>query len=662
MLVAACITVLFFAVFLASLMKLPNKPAYLVFIYLSGYAEIGLIAQVAHFVKQLNNPFFFVGMQVLLGLVVYGVWHKTGKPCLWGPFKDLRLLLTKQNIFKLITRWPDLTLLIIAVTASLVLTAIIIYVVPPNNNDSISTHASRIGFWLQHGSFAPWATPKMAQLIYPVNAQVQMLWTVLFSGSDRYVGFVQWLAQLAAMVSVFGVARLLKASRPQAAVAAFLFAALPSVHLQSTTTQNDLVAGALFGAVFYYFFLAIQENRKTLFGLSGLALGVGLATKQTIFFLLPGLGLSILIVWLIFKQVDFSQLMVFAASTLASFLLIGSVIFFINYREYQNPIGPESTVANSAQGLNNVSDHVVINSTRLIYQMIDTIGLPARFATIGIQLKASILGPLFAALNIPVESPRVVAPGHRFSLTMQHYLQEDEAWFGPIGFLILIPAMMIGLLVGIKRKEPMRITIFLIALGFLICDTLLRPGWDPYQGRYFTPIVIIAAPLLVGWLSPGWRRWVIGTSIMIVSIMVLYKTTFSNPAKPLRDMQHLYPPNPDIHIIWDIDRIDKITLQSGGMNAICRFVEKHIAQDATLALASPQSYYQEYCFFGENFTRRLVPVYPPERVEDRDWLRTENQVDYLLVRETKEYPAFIPEGFYEIGTKSKWVIYKWVGP
>jgi hypothetical protein len=296
-----------------------------------------------------------------------------------------------------------------------------------------------------------------------------------------------------------------------------------------------------------------------------------------------------------------------------------------------------------------------------MFDMVDPFGLPERFAIVGWELKANAATPVFAGLNILIESATACAPGHTFSLTMTHYLQEDEAWFGPVGFLILFPAILLGLFFGIKKKEPIRLSIFLAAVGFLICDVLFRPGWDPYQGRYFIPVVLIAAPLLALWIPSGWRRWLIGTSIIILSIMVLYKTTFSNPAKPLRNMENLYPPNPKLAVVWGLDRIEKISLQSGSIQGVCRLVEEIVPTDARLGIATTETYYQEYCFFGENFTRALVPIYPPERVEDVEWLLDEEQIEFLLVKTSNIYPAFLPAGFSGVAKDGEWNIYQWVG-
>src|SRR3990172_928729 len=651
------ITVLMFTLLMASILRLPNKPAHFLFLYLASYAEIAFIAQLAHYFKLLNSQVFFLGLQILLLLAAGWLWVKRGKPSLLGPWVDTGEILRKQKWSTFLTKWPDLSLLIAGVVVSLGIAAVLNYVVPPNNNDSISTHMSRVGYWLQHGSFDPWSTQKNKQLFYPVNAQVQMLWTVLFSGSDHFVGFIQRKALVASMAAVFGISRLLKASRPQAAFAALVLASLPAILLQSTTTQNNLVTSALFVICYYFFFLAVKQKQTSLFVLSGTALGIGLATNLTVLFLLPGFGAAILLTWLFFKQVSFRYLLALAGGSIISFLLIGSTIFFINFKTLHNPLGPESDIGNATQGLENPVDFMLLNSTRLVYQAMDPSGLPERVEHEILLIKAKIARPVFNALAIPIESSFGTAEGHTFSLDSNNPLQEDVAWYGPVGFLILFPAILVGLLWGIWKKDSIAISIFLVASGFLLSDALLRPGWDAYQGRYFMPIAIVAAPLLVVWLVPGWRRWFFGLLLVFLAMTVMYRTTFTNPAKPLRDLGSAYPANPNLPLIWDLDRIGKISIQSGGSEAVCRMVDEMVPDDTVMGIATQLSYYREYCFFGEHFIRELVPVWPAVRVTDTKWLVEEQKVEYLLVAGDDDYPGSLPGGFKETAESGEWTLY-----
>ena len=76
--------------------------------------------------------------------------------------------------------------------------------------------------------------------------------------------------------------------------------------------------------------------------LSGLALGLGLGTKQTLLFLLPGLALVLGLILLYRGRSHLRGLVVWAASGLASFLLLGAYMFVVNQVNFGTPMGPET--------------------------------------------------------------------------------------------------------------------------------------------------------------------------------------------------------------------------------------------------------------------------------------------------------------------------------
>ena len=162
----------------------------------------------------------------------------------------------------------------------------------------MTTHMVRVGYWLQFGSFLHWASQNILQIIYPINAQSQILWTVLMTGSDHLAGFVQFMGIPIGGISIIGICRLLNYSRPQSVFAGLLWMTLPEIILQSTTTQNDLVVSGLIIACVYFLYDGLISGNSEAFVLSSLALGLALGTKQTTFFILPGLGLICLIIFL----------------------------------------------------------------------------------------------------------------------------------------------------------------------------------------------------------------------------------------------------------------------------------------------------------------------------------------------------------------------------
>jgi len=249
LIIPALALVMIFAPLVTAILRPPTRPAAVLSVYLLSYANIVLVGEICNSFFQLNNPWLWLGLHLLLALAAGLAWQRAGKPSLKAPWVDQDGRFLPGGKRASLKRWPDLWVLGAGVALAFLLSAILIWIVPPNNNDSLSTHMARIGYWLQRGTFFPWPSQRTWQITYPVNMQLQMFWTVLFLRSDRIVEIVQWLGALAAMAAVFGLSRLLGAARPQALFAALVWATFPEIILESTTTQNDLVAGTLFIAM-----------------------------------------------------------------------------------------------------------------------------------------------------------------------------------------------------------------------------------------------------------------------------------------------------------------------------------------------------------------------------------------------------------------------------
>jgi 4-amino-4-deoxy-L-arabinose transferase-like glycosyltransferase len=558
--------------------------------------------------------------------------------------------------------------------------AVLIWVVPPNNNDSLATHMSRVGYWLQRGAFFPWPSQRVWQITYPVNMQLQMFWTVLFLRVDRIVEIVQWFGALAALVAVFGLARLLGAARPQALFAGLIWATFPEIILESSTTQNDLVAGTLFAAMLYFPFWGISrrnsgtvqiantapewrggtvqvantapEWRGGMLALSGLALGLGLGTKQTLFFLMPGLALTLLLILAFTGRSAFRGLVYWSACVLAAFALLSAYMFIGNQVNFGSPMGPETAVDAQTGGQTRQSlvDNAAYNTFRLAYQMIDPTGLPDPLTGYSFKLKGLIVDKITRAIHFPVEAPVAVAIGHQFVLRERYLLNEDAAWYGPLFTVLVLPALFYQLVKGIKKKDALRIGIFLLALTFLIIDAVFRPGWDPFQGRYFIPVVTTSAALIAFLVRPG--RWtaVLRWGIVTLALVIATETFLLGSGKPLSGQ----------NAVWTTSRLNQETIQSFYMRQPVHMVEANVPADATMGLLTYGTFL-EYPFFREDFSRRLVQIYPPERIQDIAWLKAQG-IEYVLVLAPQDSPPVnVPADLATVANVADWTLFTWTG-
>jgi hypothetical protein len=649
---AGCL-VLCTSVFITSIIRVPNKPAYLLSIYILSFAHIVLVGQIANSFLVLNRPWAFIFAHAILCIISIVIWLRNNKPLLLGPFINWREEISAHKPRVEL----DLVILGLAIAATFLFAVVLIMVVPPNNNDGLSTYFSRVGYWLQNGSFFPWATNRIYQISYPINAQLQSLWVLLFWRSDYLLGFIQWIAGLVAMIAVFGLGRLLGWDRSQSAFAALLFASFPQVVLQISSSQTDLLTAAIFSITIYFFLLGLQTNQRGMLLLSGVGLGLAFGTKQTLYYLAPGLGLFILLAWIKFGSKVSKNIVYWVIASLVSFILFAAYMNVINLVNFNNPFGPPDIVAEQIvaqgkdeKGFDQVINNLLYNVPRSLYQAIDVASLPRPIDGYAFKLKAKMAHLFFDAINFPIEGQNFTAPKHTFDLDNSHLLQEDQSWYGPISFLLLFPIMIWQFIQGLRTKEWIRIGLILNPIILLVVLSILRPGWDESQGRYYLPVVTIVAPLLASiFQEKTWSR-VIRYAAVCLAIVVVTVSLLCNPAKPVAGKRATQVN------IWTADRPTLQSLQGHSSRAMFYMVNEYVPLDTTLGVYTP-GYILDFPLFGEHLTRRLVPIYPLKNISNKQWLK-DQQVEYILIQRLGKEPK-LAEGLKAVDWVPGWVLYTW---
>lgn len=651
MIIPALALVLACSLFITAILRPGPRPAALLSAYLLSYANIVLVGEISNSFFQLNNPWVWLELHLLLALAACLAWWLSGRPSLRAPWLGPNGKVFPDELRGSLRTWPELWTLGLGVALAFAFSLVLIWIVPPNNNDSLATHMSRVGYWLQRGSFFPWPTQRVWQVTYPVDMQLQMYWTVLFLRSDRMVEIVQWVGALAALVAVYGLARLMGAARPQALFAGLVWATFPEIILESTTTQNDLVAGTLFAAMLYLLFLGLQKQEPRVLALSGLALGLGLGTKQTLLFLMPGLAIVVLLIWNYGRKPALQDLFRWALGTVAAFALFGAYMFVVNSVSFGHAMGPEAAIDAQTGGQTSQSlvQNLLFNSFRLAYQAIDPSGLPDPLTGYGFKLKGLVTGKILEAIHFPVEAPIAVATGHAFNLRERYVMQEDAAWYGPIFAFLVIPAMIYQFIQGIKRKDALRASLLILAVTFLLVDAAFRPGWDPFQGRYFIPVVTVGTAAIAFLFRPGKNWAVFRWAVVVLALVIALETFLLNSGKPLSGE----------YAIWSTGRLELETMQSFYMRDPVRMVDATVPADATLGMLTNGNFL-EYPFFRENFSRRLVQIYPPERIEDINWLKAQG-IEYVVVLAQPNLPTTpVPPWLVRVASTGDWALFTWV--
>jgi 4-amino-4-deoxy-L-arabinose transferase-like glycosyltransferase len=597
-----------------AILEFRSRIAWLLALYLTSTTIVVLTAEIAGLFKQLGQPLFFLTIQGAIFIAAILVWIKKGQPGIWNrlPFQLPDLARKFRGIS------PFLKTLTLGVGLAYAVNAFLVVYVPPNTYDALTTHLTRVRFWMQNGSFLPWKANYLPQVIYPLNAQVQYLWLILLGGSDRLVGGVQYLAWLASLIAITGIARILGSSRRQALFAALIWSTFPQILMQSTSTQNDLTAAAYFTSGLFFFFIGLRSNdmKSLVFSAVGIALALG--TKQTIVFLLPGLAAAIVIFLAMQKPAAGRRIFLWASTLAAGFLLVGSYMYFQNFSIYRDFFGPPNTTSGmfaQSQKLGGLKG-VLLNSTRFSYQAADPSGLPGELPGYIQKFKSKVSE--YAGLKEALESE--IGTTRVFESRSLPALHEDSTWFGLVGFLLLIPFIFIETWHGIRRRDPYRLAIASMAISFCVCLVLFRPGWDPYQGRYFTvPVTITAACMAFFYRETRGRKfwlWVVG----VVSLIIMTTSLMGNQSKPLIGNR----------AIWSLDRYSMQSVSNPRDSQVYRGLERFLPSGASIGYSSSPSG-AVYALFGQDLTRKLIYVAGKQNITDAEFIRS-LEIEYFFVR------------------------------
>jgi 4-amino-4-deoxy-L-arabinose transferase-like glycosyltransferase len=271
--------------------------------------------------RLLTRAWLLVGLGSLLA-AAFVLWQLRGKPR--PPLGRPALHAVRDTL-----RDPVLALLALFVICGLGYSAALMLFTAPNGFDELVYHLPRAALWKQQHAVAYVARASEARInAFPPNAEIGDAFTMIFARNDRFVGLGQLFGLLATMIGIIGIARRLGLDRRQALFGALVFATLPVVALQASTSLNDLVlASTLVGFVFF-----VLSGTRTGFALASLALGLAVGTKGTAVIVLPLLA-AIAVAF--HPRARLPAL----ALTVVVGIAIGSVWWVVNLAETGQPAG-----------------------------------------------------------------------------------------------------------------------------------------------------------------------------------------------------------------------------------------------------------------------------------------------------------------------------------
>ena len=558
------------AAVLAASLRLPSLVSYILAAYVAACAAVVLLTEVLSAFR-LATPIGYLAAEAVLFAGSLVVWHVRGRPTPPRPDLDLRALF----------RHPVVVALAAVVALAFAYEAFLVIATPPNNGDSLSGHLSRVAAWYQHDGifWIPDAhTPRQNE--WPPVAQIEVLYTVvLLGGRDTLAALPQLVAGLALALAVFGIARRLGFARAAAAFSALIALTLPQLALQSVTTQNDLIV-ASFVAVAAYF---LHTRAPPEAALAGLACALALGTKVTAFLALP------ILVVLALVLLPRRALAVAAASAVASFAAVGAYGYVRNAAHTGAIFG--SGTAQSGYRPTAITFRGTVSSlAKLTWHMLDFSGYHAKP---GVREPLASAGEtVFDALNIPTYP--LESSAYPFTFDPNITSEEDTSWYGPLGFLLIVP---VGLVIALRwrpRRAHPSLLVHALAVPAYALALVLVYKEGSWYGRYLLLAIALALPLV----AAVYRIRVLAAGSALLGALTLALVHAYNANKPT---------GLEKTAIWDVGRTQAQTISLPGFERVIEAVEARSGPDEPVGVVMGEQDW-DYPFYGPRLERPLVAL------------------------------------------------------
>jgi 4-amino-4-deoxy-L-arabinose transferase-like glycosyltransferase len=405
---------------------------------------------------------------------------------------------------------------------------VVAWLAPPNNNDSMIYHMSRVMHWAQDGSLAHFPTQQHGQISKPFWTESAILTLRVLFGNDRPANLVQWSAMALSLVGVSAVAGRLGASWSGQWAAAAFAASVPLGVLHSTNTKNDYSVALWMVCLVY---LVLVARRRPLGWvetvLVGAAVGLGLLTKGTAFpYIFPA------VVWfavVVVRSVGLRRALGQAAviGIVAAGLNLG--LWSRNLTTYGGLYGPPGGLAGSVETDELVEPEaaggaliqaVVSRAGWLIVRVARTAGQNIVMPEIGGRLREGLYG-------VPALFDR------EYVDDLEEGLWNHEDTAGNLLHLTLF--VLAGAVIAVwavRRREGAALEYLAVVTAGFVGLALITASSDLFGVRYQLPFFILAAPIFGLALSTIGRP---GLSLMAALLLILAAVPYVvlNNTRPL---------------------------------------------------------------------------------------------------------------------------------
>jgi len=394
----------------------------------------------------------------------------------------------------------------IALAGLLLAELVLALVSAPNTYDSLSYHLPRVEHWVAQHSVEPYPVAIARQVAYPPGAEYLLVHLRLLTGGDRFYATVGWAAGVLCLLAAARIVAQLGGGRRAQLVTAFVAGTAPTVVLEASSTQTDIIVALWVVAAATLVLDGITGRANVLF----VAVAAGLAgvTKSQTLVLVGALVAWWLVAWL--RRGWPADRVRTAAGVAAAGLAVALAtaaftgpFLWRNHVEFGHPTGHEY-VRLSLTLQRHDPAAIVCNGLRQAHSMFDTPILPLGRAA------GSAVGGTCRAMGVDPSDPAITFDNQTFPAVTWYPSEGKSAQ--PLQALLVV-AGTLALLVrpggatgggfstggSASAATARRGLAALVVLGTVVHVATMK--WQPWGNRLTMYLLVLAVPLAGLWLE-----------------------------------------------------------------------------------------------------------------------------------------------------------------
>jgi len=230
-------------------------------------------------------------------------------------------------------------LLLGTLAAALMCHLLIVFSFYPVNADSLNYRLARVFWYSSNGNLLhPFVSGDKRLTFYPLDGIMMYVPLLLYGVSTVFWGLPSIFSWLAIGYTTYRFARALNAERLIAAFAAWLVAMTPSILIEASSTNDEILTAAPLVIGLFFLWRWLTTGAGHYFFLAAIGAGLCVGTKLHVFFLIPiAIGAAVWFFWYLWRRqeswrqwIPELRLPVFLASA-AAFTLTGLLFLFLNF-------------------------------------------------------------------------------------------------------------------------------------------------------------------------------------------------------------------------------------------------------------------------------------------------------------------------------------------